>query len=267
MRQARPALRPRDLRRERRLPRRGLRHHARRRSTTGGRVRGIRVPGGGALSRKAAWTSSKPTAKNAGRAGLLAAQARERRARGSGREVPRRRTPRRGSACSDGDLALLVAGPDHVSSPALDRVRQEVARRARAGAGERERASSGSWTSRCSSATRRRARSAPCIIRSRRRIPRTLPLLDTAPETVRARSPTTSCSTAPSSAAAASGSPIRALQRRVFALLGIADDDGAGALRLPARGTSRGRAAARRLRVRVRPHRDAARRARRRCAT
>jgi aspartyl-tRNA synthetase len=30
---------------------------------------------------------------------------------------------------SDGDLALLVAGPDHVSSPALDRVRQEVARR------------------------------------------------------------------------------------------------------------------------------------------
>ena len=30
---------------------------------------------------------------------------------------------------ADGDLALLVAGPDHVSSPALDRVRQELARR------------------------------------------------------------------------------------------------------------------------------------------
>jgi aspartyl-tRNA synthetase len=30
---------------------------------------------------------------------------------------------------TDGDLLLLVAGPDHVSSPALDRVRQEVARR------------------------------------------------------------------------------------------------------------------------------------------
>jgi aspartyl-tRNA synthetase len=29
----------------------------------------------------------------------------------------------------DGDLCLLVAGPDHVTSPALDRVRQEVARR------------------------------------------------------------------------------------------------------------------------------------------
>ncbi len=29
----------------------------------------------------------------------------------------------------DGDLALFVAGPDHVSSPALDRVRQDVARR------------------------------------------------------------------------------------------------------------------------------------------
>jgi aspartyl-tRNA synthetase len=30
---------------------------------------------------------------------------------------------------SDGDLALFVAGPDHISSPALDRVRQDVARR------------------------------------------------------------------------------------------------------------------------------------------
>jgi aspartyl-tRNA synthetase len=29
----------------------------------------------------------------------------------------------------EGDLALFVAGPDHVSSPSLDRVRQEVARR------------------------------------------------------------------------------------------------------------------------------------------
>jgi aspartyl-tRNA synthetase len=30
---------------------------------------------------------------------------------------------------ADGDLCLLVAGPDHVSGPALDRVRQELARR------------------------------------------------------------------------------------------------------------------------------------------
>jgi aspartyl-tRNA synthetase len=30
---------------------------------------------------------------------------------------------------ADGDLGLLVAGPDHISSPALDRVRQELARR------------------------------------------------------------------------------------------------------------------------------------------
>src|SRR5207302_1806041 len=29
----------------------------------------------------------------------------------------------------DGDLALFVAGPDRISSPALDRVRQDVARR------------------------------------------------------------------------------------------------------------------------------------------
>jgi aspartyl-tRNA synthetase len=32
-------------------------------------------------------------------------------------------------ALREGDLALLVAGPDHVSSPALDRVRQDLARR------------------------------------------------------------------------------------------------------------------------------------------
>jgi aspartyl-tRNA synthetase len=32
-------------------------------------------------------------------------------------------------ALADGDLALLVAGPNHVSSPALDRVRQDVGRR------------------------------------------------------------------------------------------------------------------------------------------
>jgi aspartyl-tRNA synthetase len=30
---------------------------------------------------------------------------------------------------ADGDLLLMVAGPDHVSSPSLDRVRQEAARR------------------------------------------------------------------------------------------------------------------------------------------
>ena len=73
-----------------------------------------------------------------------------------------------------------------------------------------------------------------------------------------ARSRTTSCSTDWSSAAEAFASMTRRLQRKVFSLLGIGARRRAAALRLPARGAARGRAAARRHRVRLRPHRDAA---------
>ena len=97
----------------------------------GGRVRGIRVPGAaggaGGLSRKAL-DEIEAAAKSAGAGGLL----RLRRTNGV-LEGPAAKflSPEAAAslAIEEGTLALLVAGPDRISSPALDRVRQEVARR------------------------------------------------------------------------------------------------------------------------------------------
>jgi len=93
----------------------------------GGRVRGIRVPGGGALSRKLV-DEIESAAKALGAAGLL----RLKRS-GDALEGPAAKFLGPDAAArlglADGDLCLLVAGPDHVSGPALDRVRQELARR------------------------------------------------------------------------------------------------------------------------------------------
>ena len=93
----------------------------------GGRVRGIRVPGGATLSRKQV-DELEAVAKSAGAGGVV------RLKRGSnGLEGPAAKFLTDGSAerlaLVEGDLALLVADRDHVTSPALDRVRQEVARR------------------------------------------------------------------------------------------------------------------------------------------
>ena len=93
----------------------------------GGRVRGIRVPGGAALSRKQV-DEIEAEAKKAGALGLLRLKA----ANGVLEGPVAKFLPEGGAArlgLQDGDLALLVAGPDRVSSPALDRVRQDVARR------------------------------------------------------------------------------------------------------------------------------------------
>jgi aspartyl-tRNA synthetase len=93
----------------------------------GGRVRGIRVPGGATLTRKQV-DEIEAAAKALGAAGLLRLKA-----VGASLEGPAARYLPAGAAArlalSDGDLCLLVAGPDHVSSPALDRVRQELAQR------------------------------------------------------------------------------------------------------------------------------------------
>jgi aspartyl-tRNA synthetase len=93
----------------------------------GGRVRGIRVPGGAALTRKQV-DEIEAAAKSLGAAGLLRLKA----AGGALEGGPAKYLPA-GSATrlglSDGDLCLLVAGFDRASSPALDRVRQELARR------------------------------------------------------------------------------------------------------------------------------------------
>jgi aspartyl-tRNA synthetase len=93
----------------------------------GGRVRGIRVPGGGTLTRKQV-DEIESAAKSLGAAGLLRLKV------GGGQlEGPAAKFLGAGAAerlgLADGDLGLYVAGPDHASSPSLDRTRQEVARR------------------------------------------------------------------------------------------------------------------------------------------
>ena len=93
----------------------------------GGRVRGIRVPGGATLTRKQV-DEIESAAKALGAAGLLRLKA-----AGGALEGPAAKYVPAGAArqlgLSDGDLCLLVAGPDRISSPALDRVRQELASR------------------------------------------------------------------------------------------------------------------------------------------
>ena len=93
----------------------------------GGRVRGVRVPGGAALSRKQV-DEIEAAAKTLGAAGLLRLKR-----QGGSLEGPAAKFLSPESveklAVGEGDLLLLVAGPDHVSSPSLDRVRHEVAAR------------------------------------------------------------------------------------------------------------------------------------------
>jgi aspartyl-tRNA synthetase len=94
---------------------------------SGGRVRGIRIPGGGAFSRKQV-DELEAIAKSAGASGLL----RVRNANGVLEGPAAKFVSEQGTAVlalKDGDLCLMVAGSDEVSSPALDRVRQEVAKR------------------------------------------------------------------------------------------------------------------------------------------
>ncbi len=93
----------------------------------GGRVRGIRVPGGAALSRKQV-DEIEAEAKKAGAAGLLRLKFVNGAFDGPiAKFLPAEANHQLGLA--EGELALFVAGPDRVSSAALDRVRQDVARR------------------------------------------------------------------------------------------------------------------------------------------
>jgi aspartyl-tRNA synthetase len=94
---------------------------------SGGRVRGIVVPNGGVLSRKQV-DEIEAVAKSAGAGGLI----RLKRTAG-GLDGPAAKFLADGAAESlgipEGSLALYVAGPDRVSSVALDRVRQDIAQR------------------------------------------------------------------------------------------------------------------------------------------
>jgi aspartyl-tRNA synthetase len=96
--------------------------------SSGGRVRGLVVPGGAALSRKQV-DEIEAEAKGAGAGGLL----RLKRAAGGALEGAAAKFLPAGAAdalrLGEGDLFLGVAAADRVSSPALDRVRQDVARR------------------------------------------------------------------------------------------------------------------------------------------
>ena len=93
----------------------------------GGRVRGIRVPGGAALSRKQV-DELEAIAKSGGAMGLL----RLKRVNGVLEGPPAKflaDRPVDGLQLGEGELGLYVAASDGVSSVALDRVRQEVAAR------------------------------------------------------------------------------------------------------------------------------------------
>ena len=94
---------------------------------SGGRVRGLRLPGGAALSRKQV-DDLETVAKAAGAGGLIRLKR-----TAAGIEGPAAKFLGSGAAerlaLAEGDLALLVAGPDRLAGPALDRLRQEAARR------------------------------------------------------------------------------------------------------------------------------------------
>jgi aspartyl-tRNA synthetase len=93
----------------------------------GGRVRGIVVPNGAALSRKQV-DEIEAEAKSAGAGGLIRLKR-----TGAALEGPAAKFLGEGAADAlkvpEGALALFVAGPDRISSAALDRVRQDLATR------------------------------------------------------------------------------------------------------------------------------------------
>ena len=93
----------------------------------GGRVRGIRVPGGGSLSRKQT-DELEAIAKSAGAGGLIVLKRTAAGLEGKGAKFLPDGTADK-LALLEGDLGVFVAAPDAVTSPALDRVRQDLARR------------------------------------------------------------------------------------------------------------------------------------------
>jgi aspartyl-tRNA synthetase len=93
----------------------------------GERVRGIRIPGGAAFSRKQQ-DEIEAVAKSAGAGGLLRLKKANGQLEGPAAKFLSAEAGER-LALNDGDLAVFVAAPPHIANPALDRVRQDVARR------------------------------------------------------------------------------------------------------------------------------------------
>jgi len=93
----------------------------------GARVRGLTVKGGGELSRKDVDQLAE-TAKQLGGSGLAWVKRQGEQISGSvGKHFTAETLGQLG--IGDGDAALMAVGPDRVTSPVLDRVRQEVIRR------------------------------------------------------------------------------------------------------------------------------------------
>jgi aspartyl-tRNA synthetase len=94
---------------------------------SGGRFRGLVAPGGARFSRKEQ-DELQALAKGAGAHGAIFLKRVDGKLEGGPAKFLRHDAAD-ALGLSDGDLAIVVAGPDHVTSPALDRIRQEVARR------------------------------------------------------------------------------------------------------------------------------------------
>jgi aspartyl-tRNA synthetase len=93
----------------------------------GGRIRGIRVPGAAGFSRKQQ-DALEAIARSAGAMGLIRLRCVNGVVEGPAAKFFAG-TPASALGLNEGELGLYVAGPDRVSGPALDRVRQEVALR------------------------------------------------------------------------------------------------------------------------------------------
>ena len=155
-----------------------------------------------------------------------------------------------------GDLLLIVADEVTTAGQALERAAAGARPALRPDPGGPPRHPLGGRVPDVLLGRRTSSAGTPPTIRSPRR-PATSTIRRASP-----RAPTTSCSTAPRSAAARSASTDREVQQRVFELLGISAGGGPGAVRLPARRAPLRRAAARRDRDGHRPDRRRARRAR-----
>jgi aspartyl-tRNA synthetase len=92
----------------------------------GGRIRGIRVPGGAALSRKDV-DELTAQARQGGAGGLATVKRQGDQLSGPLAKLPGASAEAYG--LEDGDLLLVTAGPDTATGPALDRVRQGLIRR------------------------------------------------------------------------------------------------------------------------------------------
>jgi aspartyl-tRNA synthetase len=93
----------------------------------GGRVRGLKIPHAAGWSRKQI-DELEAIAKGAGAGGLIRLRCASGVVEGPAVKFLSTGAQER-LALAEGDLAVFVAGPDRISSPALDRVRQEAARR------------------------------------------------------------------------------------------------------------------------------------------